>query len=229
MNIPAYLVVGLIALGVSSFTLEPLSPKGSIYYLVLKRLMDIIVTSLILVCAVPLMVVVAMTIKLEDGGPIFYRSKRVGQWGRPFTLYKFRSMRPDAPLAKAGLEHLNEKDGPVFKIRHDPRITRVGRVIRKYSIDELPQIWNILQGDMSLVGPRPPLPEEVAKYSEREIERLSVRPGMTSLYVVAGRSDLTFEQWVQLDLSYIRNRSIIQDLRILLKSVPRILRGAGAY
>ena len=125
--------------------------------------------------------------------------------------------------------HENEKNGHLFKVRNDPRVTTVGRLMRKYSIDELPQIWNILQGDMSLVGPRPPLPEEVAKYSEREIERLSVRPGMTSLYVVAGRSDLTFEQWVQLDLSYIRNRSIIQDLRILLKSVPRILRGAGAY
>lgn len=215
-------------------SLPLLVPRFSVHRLgvldlTVKRLIDVLGAVFLLLLAVPLMLAVAIAIRLEDGVPVLYRALRAGRHGKPFQFYKFRSMRPDADLAKDALRLLNQQDGPIFKVRDDPRLTRVGRLIRRYSIDELPQLWNVLRGDMSLVGPRPPLPEEVEKYGPEHMERLSVRPGMTSLYVVAGRSDLTFEEWMRLDLYYIRNWSLTLDLRILLKSVPRVLRGDGAY
>jgi len=177
----------------------------------------------------PVMAVVAIIIKLTSRGPVIFRQVRVGRGGRYFTCYKFRSMCADAEDKKQTLMHLNEVDGPVFKMKHDPRVTPVGAFILKYSIDEFPQFFNVLKGDMSIVGPRPPIPAEVENYTARERGRLAVHPGLTCLWQISGRSTVSFERWVELDLMYIDDMSFFNDLGIILKTVPAVLTGSGAH
>jgi lipopolysaccharide/colanic/teichoic acid biosynthesis glycosyltransferase len=174
------------------------------------------------------MLVAAIAIRLESSGPVLFKQVRAGRNGRKFVMYKFRSMCTDAEKRLAELMHLNEMDGPVFKITHDPRITKVGRFIRKTSIDELPQLFNVLFGDMSLVGPRPPLPAEVAQYEGWQRRRLSVRPGITGMWQVSGRNAVDFARWMELDLEYIDRWSLWLDLQILFRTVPAVLMRSGA-
>ena len=195
----------------------------------LKRGLDVVVAALALVLAAPLMLLTAAAIRLDSPGPVLFRQIRVGYRGRTFGCYKFRSMHIDAERRKAELLGLNEADGPVFKMKGDPRITRVGRVIRKLSIDELPQLLNVLRGEMSLVGPRPALPGEVAQYDVDQLGRLQVTPGITGLQQISGRSDLSFKRWVELDLQYIAEQSLWRDIEILLRTIPAVLLGKGAY
>jgi exopolysaccharide biosynthesis polyprenyl glycosylphosphotransferase len=193
-----------------------------------KRVLDVALSSLILTLALPIVVVVAIAVRLTSGGKVLFRQTRCGLNGRRFTLYKFRTMTEDAEQRLAEVAHLNEMDGPVFKAKDDPRVTRVGRVLRKFSLDELPQLWNVLRGDMSLVGPRPPIPEEVARYERWQRRRLSMKPGLTCLWQVNGRNDLDFGSWMELDLEYIDSWSLGLDLKILLKTIPVVLSGRGA-
>jgi lipopolysaccharide/colanic/teichoic acid biosynthesis glycosyltransferase len=176
----------------------------------------------------PLFLLIAIAICLEDAGPILYYQTRVGKNGDLFRFYKFRSMVRNADEIKAQLEAQNEAIGPIFKIRNDPRVTRVGRVLRRYSLDELPQMVNVLRGEMSLVGPRPHLPKEVECYTGRQIKRLTVQPGLLCFREVFGRSKMTFEEWVDLDLLYIEHRSFRTDAQILMRTIPAILSAEGA-
>ena len=194
-----------------------------------KRALDLVVVTVLAVPALVVMAVVAIAIRLDSGGPVLYTSPRVGRDGRPFAMYKFRSMVVGADEQKEALRALNEADGPLFKIRHDPRLTPVGRVIRRLSLDELPQLYNIVRGQMSLVGPRPPLPEEVAAYKPWHRQRLAVVGGLTGLWQVSGRSDLTFDELCLLDIYYIENWSLGLDVRILLQTIPHLLSRKGAY
>ncbi|MCW5936390.1 MAG: sugar transferase [Fimbriimonadaceae bacterium] len=194
-----------------------------------KRILDIFGSGTLLVLLFPLMLVVAILVYLQDRGPVFYVSKRVGRGGRVFPFYKFRSMYVDADKRLADLKAKNEKEGPIFKMKKDPRITPVGRFIRKYSLDELPQLLNVFKGDMSLVGPRPPIPAEVVQYNDFQKERLSVRPGLTCYWQIMGRSDLSFDEWMELDHRYLREMSVWTDLKILIKTPIAILKGDGAY
>lgn len=196
--------------------------------LAIKRLMDILGSGLGLLLVAPVMLALAIAIKLDSKGPVLFKQVRAGRHGRKFTMFKFRSMVTDAEELRAKLEHLNEMDGPVFKIKHDPRITRVGRLIRATSLDELPQLFNIFVGDMSLVGPRPPLPSEVAQYEPRQRRRLSVKPGLTGLWQVSGRNQVDFDQWMKLDLEYIDNWSLWLDLKIIFQTIPAVIRGTGS-
>jgi exopolysaccharide biosynthesis polyprenyl glycosylphosphotransferase len=196
----------------------------------IKRFFDFVVSLFLLFILSPLFVVIAILIKLDSEGPVFYVQKRVGLKGRLFNFYKFRSMVKDAEnLRPILLEKNIVKGGVMFKIKEDPRITRIGRFLRRYSLDELPQLFNVLRGDMSLVGPRPPIPEEVKRYNHAHMQRLSVRPGITGLPQVKGRSDLSFYDWVRWDLWYINNWSFELDLKILWWTIPAILKGKGAY
>ena len=196
----------------------------------LKRLMDIVVSALALIALSPLLLVVAILIKLESPGPLVFAQIRVGQYGRFFTMYKFRSMRSDAEDVKQKLMEQNEMEGGVlFKMKDDPRITRTGRFIRKYSIDELPQLWNVLNGSMSLVGPRPPVQSEVDQYSIKDRRRLDVKPGITCIWQVSGRSEIAFAEQVELDVDYIESHGFLTDLKILFKTIPAVLLGKGAY
>ncbi|RMH59192.1 MAG: sugar transferase [Zetaproteobacteria bacterium] len=195
-----------------------------------KRVFDVVVSLLAIIVLSPVFLLTWLAIKLEDGGPALFVQQRVGRHGKLFPMYKFRSMVVDAEKIKAQLMDKNESGGGVlFKMKNDPRVTRVGRVIRKYSIDELPQLFNVLKGDMSLVGPRPALPSEVAKYSVRDRMRLEVRPGLTCLWQIGGRSDIDFEGQVRLDVQYIREQGFWNDVKILLKTIPAVLLGKGAY
>lgn len=194
-----------------------------------KRLIDVVVSAVGLILLSPLLLVLAVAIKLTSPGPIFFRQKRVGLNGRKFTLYKFRSMVKDAVRMRADLEELNEMEGPVFKIKDDPRVTPLGRWMRRYSLDELPQLFNVVIGDMSLVGPRPPLPSEVSEYQRKHRRRLSMRPGLTCTWQVSGRNDIPdFNRWAELDLEYIDNWSLMGDLRLLVRTIPAVLSGNGA-
>jgi exopolysaccharide biosynthesis polyprenyl glycosylphosphotransferase len=195
----------------------------------LKRVLDITVASGALVLASPLMLLTAIVIKLDSRGPVLFKQIRVGKDGEHFGCYKFRSMYVDAEQRKAALMAMNEADGPVFKMQNDPRTTRVGRVIRKLSIDELPQLFNVLKGEMSLVGPRPALPSEVERYTFEQIGRLHAVPGITGLQQVSGRSNLDFKRWVELDLQYISEQSIWKDIEILAKTIPAVFFSRGAY
>jgi exopolysaccharide biosynthesis polyprenyl glycosylphosphotransferase len=195
----------------------------------LKRALDIAAAAGGLVVASPLMAALAVAIRLDSDGPVLFRQERVGRDGRLFTLHKFRSMVADAEAVRDRLLPLNEASGPLFKMRADPRLTRTGRLMRRLSLDELPQLWNVLQGDMSLVGPRPPMPSEVESYQDWHRRRLEIAPGMTGLWQVSGRSDLTFDEMVMLDLFYAEHWSLAMDLRILLRTVPTVLLGTGAY
>jgi len=194
-----------------------------------KRAMDVAFSLGFLALSAPLLLVVAALIVLDSSGPVLFRQERVGRFGRRFTCFKFRSMHVGSDARRGDLKHCNEATGPIFKIRSDPRVTRVGRVIRRLSIDELPQLWNVVIGDMSMVGPRPPMPCEVAEYQDWHHRRLDVAPGLTGLWQVSGRSKLTFDEMVMLDLFYAENWSLGLDLRILLRTVPTVLLGTGAY
>ena len=193
------------------------------------RILDLILAVLFLVLALPIYLVVAVAIRLDTPGPIFFVQTRVGYQGREFAFYKFRSMRVDAEQVRETLLRHNEATGPLFKMRQDPRITRVGRVIRKYSLDELPQLIHVLRGQMSLVGPRPALPREVSTYSDSQRERLAVLPGLTGLWQVSGRSDLSFDRSVELDLEYIKRRSVFYNIYLLFRTVSVVFTGRGAY
>ena len=195
-----------------------------------KRLMDLLLALLALLLFLPVFLVVGLAIWLEDGRPLFYVQKRVGINGREFPFFKFRSMCRDADQRKTVLAAQNDShDGVIFKMRNDPRITRVGKFIRRFSIDELPQIFNVLLGDMAVVGPRPPIPREVALYTLAERKRLHVKPGLTCIWQIQGRSEIPFKQQVRLDLQYIHSQSIWKDIVIILKTVPAVLLGRGAY
>ncbi len=196
----------------------------------LKRLLDLIGSGAALIFASPIFAITAILIKREDGGPIFFKQMRVGNHGKLFPMWKFRSMVTNAEEVKAKLAAQNEMQGGViFKMKDDPRVTRVGRFIRKYSIDELPQFWNVFVGEMSLVGPRPPVPKEVAEYSAEDRQRLLAKPGITCLWQVSGRSEIDFAGQVQLDLAYIRSSSVWTDLKLLFLTIPAVLLGKGAY
>jgi len=196
---------------------------------ILKRALDLVIIILLSIPTLLVMAVLALIIKLDSPGPVFYTSPRVGREGRLFNMYKFRSMVADADEQKESLRELNEADGPLFKIKNDPRQTRTGRLIRRLSLDELPQVYNVLLGHMSLVGPRPPLPEEVALYKPWHHQRLAVVGGMTGLWQVSGRSDLSFDELCLLDIYYIENWTLGSDLRILLQTIPHLLSRKGAY
>ena len=195
-----------------------------------KRALDVAESAGLLAVAAPMFGLVALAIKLDSRGPVFFPQTRVGRNGRHFSMWKFRSMHADAERRKAELLARNHLDGNVlFKMRRDPRVTRVGRFIRRASIDELPQLWNVLKGDMSLVGPRPPLPSEVARYSHRDLRRLDAAPGITCLWQISGRSELPFPEQVRLDLEYIHTRSLAGDVSILARTIPAVVSAKGAY
>ncbi|HEX8999665.1 MAG TPA: sugar transferase [Blastocatellia bacterium] len=196
----------------------------------LKRAGDIIIGSAALICLSPLFLIVALCIKLTDGGPILFWQSRVGRWGREFPFPKFRSMVTNAEKLKDSLLAQNDhQDSVTFKMKHDPRVTWIGRIIRKLSIDELPQLWLVVTGDMSLVGPRPPVPREVALYTLADRRRLDVTPGLTCIWQVSGRGDIPFHEQVELDVQYIASQSLWLDIKLLLKTVPAVLLGKGAY
>jgi exopolysaccharide biosynthesis polyprenyl glycosylphosphotransferase len=194
-----------------------------------KRTLDIVASALAIVVLSPVLLTVALLVKLTSRGPVLYVQQRVGRGGEPFRMVKFRSMYRDAHDRRDEHVHQNIHEGPIFKIREDPRVTPIGRVIRRLSIDELPQFFHVLKGDMSLVGPRPPLPEEFLDYTERERRRLLVKPGLTCIWQVSGRSDVDFETWVDMDLEYIETWSLWLDLKLLAKTLPAVLTGRGAY
>ncbi len=194
-----------------------------------KRLFDIVGSSLLILASAPIVAAVALAIKLEDRGPVFFKQTRVGRWGQEFECFKVRSMVVDAEARKAALAGANEGAGVLFKIARDPRVTRVGRFIRRFSIDELPQFLNVLRGEMSLVGPRPALPSEVARYDRDAVRRLDVRPGLTGLWQVSGRSDLSWDETVRLDVYYVDNWSMIQDIVIIGRTARAVLGSQGAY
>ena len=194
----------------------------------IKRFFDICLSAVALVVLSPLLLVIAILIYLEDKGPVIYSQTRIGKDGRAFKLYKFRSMCVDADEKLKDLQKLNERDGPVFKIRDDPRVTKVGKFIRKTCIDELPQLVNIIKGDMSIVGPRPPLPNEVEQYNSYQKQRLLVVPGLTCYWQIQKGEETTFDEWVELDLKYIKERSILLDFRLILLTFKVILSGKGA-
>jgi len=196
----------------------------------LKRFLDIAVSAAMLILLTPLFLLVAAAIKLTDGGPVFFWQVRVGQWGKEFPFPKFRSMVADAEKLKDQLLRQNDhKSGLTFKMKHDPRVTWIGRIIRKLSIDELPQLWCVFKGELSLVGPRPPVPREVALYTLRDRRRLDAKPGLTCIWQVSGRSEIPFDQQVNLDLKYIESQSLWLDVLLLVKTVPAILSARGAY
>jgi exopolysaccharide biosynthesis polyprenyl glycosylphosphotransferase len=224
---------GMVHSEVSYFEGMPLihfqTPPGDRWQLAAKRIIDVICSAVGLVVLAPLMALIAVAIKLDSAGPVLFRQRRVGYHGRVFGMYKFRSMVEGADRLQQELAQLNQMEGPAFKLKHDPRITRVGRFIRKYSLDELPQLWNVLRGEMSLVGPRPPVPDEVSVYERRYRRRLSMRPGLTCTWQVSGRNEIAnFETWVKLDLEYIDTWSLWGDLKILLRTIPAVLTGVGA-
>lgn len=198
-------------------------------YRFLKRTFDIVASVIGLIVLSPVFLIISLAIKAEDRGPIFYSQVRLGKGQRPFKMYKFRSMIVDADKKLEKLLKQNEVEGAMFKMKEDPRITKVGRFTRKHSLDELPQLWNVLIGEMSLVGPRPPLEREVAEYSEYDKQRLIAKPGCTGLWQVSGRNNVGFEEMVALDLSYIRKSNIAFDIVILLKTVIIFIKPNGAY
>lgn len=207
-----------------SFTTTPSNPLQ----LAVKRAIDLTLSLFLFLLTFPIQLLAAIAIKLTSTGPIFFRQVRCGLNGRHFTLLKFRTMEAGAEERLPEVSHLNEMSGPVFKVSKDPRMTPAGKLLRKFSIDELPQLWNVITGDMSLVGPRPPLPEEVSRYEPWQHRRLSMSPGITGLWQVSGRNDLDFDRWMALDLKYIDTWSPMLDLKILLKTVPAVLSGRGA-
>jgi exopolysaccharide biosynthesis polyprenyl glycosylphosphotransferase len=210
--------------GVLTFSATPTDTTA----LAVKRMMDVVLSGLALLALTPVFIGVAAVVKYQDRGPVLFAQERSGLYGRRFKMLKFRSMVIDAEARRRELEHMNEMSGPVFKIAADPRITRFGAFIRKTSIDELPQFWNVFIGEMSLVGPRPPLPAETEKYERWQLRRLSMKPGITCIWQVSGRNNIDFETWMKLDLEYIDNWSLLLDVKLLLRTVPVVLFGVGA-
>lgn len=197
--------------------------------MLVKSVLDRMLGAGLLLAISPVLVAAALAVKLTSPGPVIFRQTRIGVGGKPFQMLKFRSMVADAEQRRAELEEFNENDGLLFKIRDDPRVTRVGAVLRRYSVDELPQLWNVVRGDMSLVGPRPPLPQEVAAYDSDATRRLRVRPGLTGLWQVSGRSDLTWEESLRLDLRYVDNWNFWLDVAILWRTWRAVVGRSGAY
>lgn len=195
-----------------------------------KRIFDVTLSFTMLVITIPLFILIALAVKLYDGGPVFYISNRVGKWGKEFKFIKFRSMEAEADKKMDSLQSQNiHLDPGTFKMREDPRITPIGKFLRRTSLDELPQLWCVLKGDMSLVGPRPPLPREVSHYTLNDRRRLDIKPGITCIWQVSGRSEIPFDKQVQLDLEYIESQSLWLDIILLLKTIPAVLFGRGAY
>lgn len=214
----------------NSLSMSPFSSYYTHKHLPIKRLFDILVSALSLIMLSPFLLIISALIYLDSPGNVLFFQQRVGKNGKYFQMWKFRSMHANAEQLKAALMKNNEMDGGVlFKMKGDPRITRMGQIIRKFSIDEIPQLWNVLIGDMSLVGPRPPLPEEVEQYTAYEYLRLGVTPGITCIWQISGRSDIPFQEQVELDLRYISTQSFWTDIVILFKTVPAVLSGRGAY
>lgn len=199
---------------------KSIEPKKGIIYLFFKRIIDIVGSATGLILLSPLFILVALAIKIEDPkGKVFFAQKRCGKDNEPFPMYKFRSMVSNAEELLEELMEQNEMDGPVFKIKEDPRITKVGKFIRKTSIDELPQLFNILMGDMSIVGPRPAIPHEVAEYNDYQKQRLLVKPGLTCIWQVSGRNSIGFDEWIDMDLEYIEKRNLWMDIKLIFKTV----------
>lgn len=206
--------------GADALAIEKIKVKDNQVYLFLKRSLDILASLAGLIVLSPLFLIVALAIKIEDPkGSVFFSQQRCGKDNKLFPMYKFRSMVSNAEELLEELKEMNEMDGPVFKIKEDPRITKVGKFIRKTSIDELPQLLNVLKGDMSLVGPRPAIPHEVAEYNEYQIQRLLVKPGLTCIWQVSGRNTIGFDEWVEMDLEYIKTRSFLLDVKLIFKTV----------
>ena len=225
--------LGMVKSGISYFGGTPLihftTPPGDGIDLYVKRVIDLSVAFILLVALAPIFAVISLAIRMNSSGPVFFRQRRVGLNGRIFSMYKFRSMHDNAESLKAELLSKNEMSGPAFKIKDDPRITSIGKLLRRFSLDELPQLWNVFRGDMSLVGPRPPVPGEVSLYERKDRRRLSMRPGLTCIWQVTGRNAIKdFSQWVKLDLEYIDNWSLTLDFYLLLKTIPVVLMGRGA-
>ncbi len=202
--------------------------KNKIGYFIIKRIFDIVSSACALVVLSPVFLITAIAIKCENDGPVVFSQERVGKDGKHFKMYKFRSMYTDAEERLKDLQEQNEADGPVFKIKNDPRITKVGHFIRKYSIDELMQLFNVFKGDMSVIGPRPALPKEVAEYDEYAKQRLLVKPGLSCYWQISGRSNIGFDEWMELDVKYINEMSFLTDIKIILKTIPAVLKGDGA-
>lgn len=200
-----------------------------VFSLFIKRLMDIILGTILFILLIPVMILISLAIKIDSRGPVLFKQWRLGLNGRRFLLYKFRTMFEGAEKLREEVSHLNIMDGPVFKAPKDPRLTRVGKFLRKFSLDELPQLYNVIKGEMSLVGPRPLIPEEIEKFQRWQKRRLSMKPGLTCLWQISGRSKLDFETWMKLDLEYIDNWSLKKDFIILLKTIPAVLTGKGAH
>ena len=200
-------------------------PRGAF---LLKRILDVVLTLIVLLLASPLMIAIAIAVRLGSKGPTFYRAQRIGRKGRTFTCYKFRTMVVDADRLRKDLAHLNEREGVLFKISNDPRITKIGAKLRKYSLDELPQLFNVLIGDMSLVGPRPPIAAEVEQYDISHLRRLDVLPGMTGLWQVEARQDPSFDSYISLDTAYVENWTLLLDLRILARTIGVVVGGTGS-
>jgi exopolysaccharide biosynthesis polyprenyl glycosylphosphotransferase len=237
-GVEAWLVADFIKTSIARATLDDFCGKPLLVFrttpdlswqLVFKRLIDIVGALVGLAVLGPLvMLPAAVAIKLTSPGPILFRQRRSGLHGRLFTMYKFRSMVDNAEMLRVELETFNEMSGPVFKMTRDPRVTPVGRFLRKTSIDELPQLWNVLRGEMSLVGPRPPIPSEVQQYDAWHRRRLSMKPGLTCLWQISGRNQIGFDHWMKLDLQYIDNWSLWLDFKILMRTIPVVLSGFGA-
>ncbi|NDD62695.1 MAG: sugar transferase [Acidobacteria bacterium] len=226
--------MGMVKSGLSYFGDMPLihfqTPPGDRWELTVKRVLDILISAVLLVLLSPVFLVVALAVRASSPGPVIFRQTRVGLNGRLFELLKFRSMVADSEEQLAALREKNEMEGPVFKMKEDPRVTPVGKILRRYSLDELPQLWNVLRGEMSIVGPRPPVPGEVSMYERRDRRRLSMRPGITCIWQVSGRSEIRdFESWVRLDLEYIDNWSLSRDISLMLRTIPAVLLGRGAH
>jgi lipopolysaccharide/colanic/teichoic acid biosynthesis glycosyltransferase len=214
---------------IGAFSLVSFSPAwGNSKKVAFKRCLDIVVSAIAMIVLSPLFLVLAVAVKLSSSGLVFYRWKVMGRGGKPFTGYKFRSMHSNADELKAQLEFLNEMSGPVFKLTNDPRITSVGKWMRRYSLDELPQLYSVIKGDMSLVGPRPPLVSEYVRFTEYQKQKLAVKPGITCLWQVNGRNDVKdFDEWVKLDLDYIRRWTPMLDIEILAKTASEVFCGSG--
>lgn len=193
-------------------------PKRKLLYRGIKRVSDVLISILGLVCLSPILLIIAIVIKIDSKGPIIFSQIRVGYNGNKFKMYKFRSMVEDAEVLKADLESKNEMSGPMFKMKKDPRITRIGGFLRKTSIDEIPQLLNVIIGNMSLVGPRPSLPDEVCKFDDWMLKRLEVKPGLTCYWQVSGRNDIEFEEWMKLDVKYVEERNLLVDLKLILRT-----------
>ena len=227
----------MLRFGPSSMRLTPVNDLPMVVFsrapsdtlaLAAKRLFDVVVSGLTLLVMAPVFLGVAIAIKLDSPGPVFFRQCRVGRNGRTFDIFKFRSMHRDAEARLEALRAQNEMSGPVFKMRQDPRVTKVGRFLRRTSLDEFPQFWNVLIGDMSVVGPRPPIPDEVRQYKRWQRRRLSVQPGITCIWQISGRNNIDFERWMELDLEYIDTWSLKNDLLIFLRTIPAVLGARGA-